>query len=43
VLTGGRGPGGGCAGTRVDVTAAGTIDLALPAATALVLQSDVRP
>jgi alpha-amylase len=42
VLTGGR-VAGGCAGTRVTVGAGGTLDLSLPAATALVLQTGVQP
>lgn len=43
VLTGGRAPAGGCAGTRVTVAADGAVDLALPAATAVVLQAGAQP
>jgi alpha-amylase len=43
VLAGGRGGAGGCAGTRVDVAAGGTVDLQVPALTAVVLQAGVQP
>ena len=43
VLAGGRLAGGGCAGTHVEVTAGGAVDVTVPAMTAVVLQAGVAP
>lgn len=43
IVAGGRAVGGGCVGMRVAVGAGGTIDVSIPAMTAVVLQTRVQP